>query len=173
MTRKFNSYQELQSALDLEPLTPGAFRFAKQFGPAEFKCARCQQFKPLDLNGGGTGYGISTQHMVYRGHVATVDAMICYACCAETDQADMVADGRATLYLTHDQIPRGTCYPFADGHVSNWPGTLKLKCRVKRGHHNIARHRYDAWFTGPDGKPWHGVQYGDNTQILHCRRVRA
>ena len=30
---------------------------------------------------------------------------------------------------------------------------------------------YDVWFIGPDGKEWHGVQYGDLTQVCHCRRV--
>lgn len=33
--------------------------------------------------------------------------------------------------------------------------------------------RYDTWFTGPDGKQWHAVQYGDNTQIAHCRRTKG
>ena len=84
----------------------------------------------------------------------------CYACCAEMEKARMIETGRATLYLSGNKI-------------ADWPGTLSFPCRVKRGAHNIARYRYDAWFTGPDGKPWHGVQYGDNTQIIHCRRVRG
>lgn len=172
MPRNFDSYAALQAALDLAPLTPGAFRFAKQFAPATFTCYRCGEHKPLKFDGAGTGYGVTTQHMVDHGHVARANEMVCYACAGETDRADMLADGRAVLYLTHEPI-QGRAYPFADGRVTNWPGTLSIKCRVKRGAHNVARYRYDAWFTGPDGKPWHGVQYGDNTQILHCRRVKG
>ena len=35
---------------------------------------------------------------------------------------------------------------------------------------DIAGKRLDVWFYGPDGYIWHGVQYGDNTQIVHCKR---
>lgn len=95
-----------------------------------------------------TGYGVDRSG---RKH--------CYECCAKRDVADMVSTGRATLYLSN-------------GEVSNWPGSLKFRAHVRKGRHNIARTRYDAWFTGPDGKQWHGVQYGDNTQICHCKRLK-
>lgn len=85
----------------------------------------------------------------------------CYACCAETDRKAMIETGRATLYLTGKEL-------------TNWPGSLRFPAGyVRKGRHNIARVRYDAWFTGPDGKPWHAVQYGDSTQIAHCKRVKA
>jgi hypothetical protein len=87
---------------------------------------------------------------------------ICYACCAIEDIQFMDENGKATLYLT-DNMSR----------VSNWLGSLNfLVYHVKKSRHNIARFRYDVWFYGPDGFIWHGVQYGDNTQICHCRRTK-
>lgn len=72
----------------------------------------------------------------------------------------MVATGRATLYL--------------DGlNILDWPGRLRFRAaRRSTGRHNIAGTRTDVWFVGPDGAAWHGVQYGQNTQIVHCKRTR-
>lgn len=119
-----------------------------------------------------TGYGTDREGKTY-----------CYACCAERDKADMIETGRATLYLTmpdnHPTKPGNMWgYHYAepipgDCTVSNWPGSLKLKTHCARvGGHNMTGKRYDVWFTGPDGANWHGVQYGDNTQICHCRRLK-
>lgn len=56
--------------------------------------------------------------------------------------------------------------------LTNWPGTLNLPINtIKVGRHNIARRRYDFWFTFESAN-WHGVQYGDNTQLAHCRKVK-
>lgn len=99
-----------------------------------------------------TGYGKDAQGKTH-----------CYACCAEMDKAQMIKDGRTTLYLAQK-----------GGHfkITNWPASLTFDpYRVRIGRHNIARVRYDAWFTGPDGKQWHGVTYGGNTQICHCKRI--
>ena len=169
--RYFSCYADLNEALALPALEPDAFRFAKQFGPATFACHRCGLAKPLNTDGQcSTGYGVTTQNMVDRGHVSSANEMVCFECAGETDVMDMIATGRAVLYLAA-QGERGSV--FGDGKVTNWPGTLSIPCRVKRGRHNMARYRYDAWFKGPDGKDWHGVQYGDNTQIIHCRRVKG
>lgn len=57
--------------------------------------------------------------------------------------------------------------------ITNWPGTLEFSTAyMRRGYHNIAGRRYDVWFYFA-GKRWHGVQYGDNTQILHCRQTKT
>ena len=96
----------------------------------------------------------------------------CYACCAERDKAQMIRDGKTSLYLTHEAF-----YPlhgnYTDGTIQNWPNNLTFPCRVKKGQHNIAGSRYDAWFIGPDGNKWHGVQYGEWTQIIHCKRMKG
>jgi hypothetical protein len=103
-----------------------------------------------------TGYGITPDGKKH-----------CYACCAENDKARMIETGRATLYLTKEKESGRAL-------ITNWPGSLIFRGGpVRAGRHNIARCRYDAWFTGPDGATWHAVQYGDNTQIAHCKRVRA
>jgi len=118
-------------------------------------CFTCNQtipaFKPGD---GSTGYA-NDEH----------ENKICYACCAKADEKYMIEHGRITLYLSRT---RGSY------KVTNWPGSLAFTPRyVSKGNHNIAGVRYGAWFTGPQGTNWHGVQYGENTQIIHCRRIKA
>lgn len=98
----------------------------------------------------------------------------CFACCAEDDKAQMEDSGKIWLYLTHEpffQNVLGRVSSTTNGKVSNWPGTLSFPCWVKKGRHNIARTRYDVWFKDHQGNPWHGVQYGENTQICRCRRL--
>lgn len=109
-------------------------------------------------NGFSTGYGTDRE-----------GNRVCFACCGIRDQKDMEKTGKATLYLTLKERPGLRL--FADGEVGNWPGTLKLPCRVKRGRHNIAGVRFDAWFRFA-GKDWHGVQYGENTQLIHCKQLK-
>ena len=89
----------------------------------------------------------------------------CFACCGKRDKEGMLETGRAVLYLSRSQID-------GEWHVSNWPGTLKIWCQVSRGRHNIAGVRYDVRFIF-GGKQWSGVQYGDNTQICRCRRLKS
>jgi hypothetical protein len=101
-----------------------------------------------------TGYGQDSEGKRY-----------CYACCAQRDRENMIRDGRITLYLTRED--NGSWW------VGNWPGSAKFKVgSYRKGGHNIARTRHDVWFMGPDGKEWHGVQYGENTQICHCKRSK-
>jgi hypothetical protein len=98
----------------------------------------------------GTGYGTTRD-----GETA------CYECCASIDQDAMRSEGRITLYLSEDA-------------VTNWPGTLRFPThRRTTGRHNMARVRYDVWFLDHEGDEWHGVQYGDNTQICHCKRRKT
>lgn len=56
--------------------------------------------------------------------------------------------------------------------LTDWAGRLSFPVTsISKGRHNMAGTRYDVTFTGPDGKPWRGTQYGENTQICHCRRL--
>ncbi len=124
-----------------------------------FTCADCGEEKvhvnPHDC--GGTGYATVRE--------GGIDKKVCDECCAKRDTADMTASGRAVLYLTVEG-PVST--------VSNWPGTLSLPVRSRHiGSHNIAGRREDVWFIGPDGQEWHGVCYGCNTQLCHCRRLKG
>jgi hypothetical protein len=110
----------------------------------------------------GTGYAIDKDNN-----------KVCYSCCAEQDKQFMRDNGKITLYLTCEPAhkikePQGR---LTVGTVSNWPGTLKFKCHTRIGSHNIAHVRYDCWFIF-EGYYWHGVTYGDNTQICHCKRTK-
>ena len=111
---------------------------------AEYVCSRCNETV--------TAHGLDKE-----------DKPVCYECCGKQDRADMIETGKAILYLND----KGRT-------VSNWPNSLTFHTgAIKKSFHNIARWRYDFWFTGPDKATWHGVQYGDNTQIAHCKRTKG
>ncbi len=140
-----------------------------------FRCVRCNQDKPVQTDG-GTGYASDSE----------TDEKTCYACCADVDREYMEQNGKITLYLTvdheslaangtsHEYCVKNKIHPRNYGwKITNWPGSLVIHpFRVREGRHNIARTRYDVWFNH-NGKAWHGVQYGDNTQIVHCRKLKA
>lgn len=92
------------------------------------------------------------------------DQKICYKCCGRIDLAQLLKDKKGILYLC--LCGNNIAY------VQNWPGTLHFPvARLRVGKHNIARKRYDVWFSIANTN-WHGVTYGDNTQICHCRQVK-
>ena len=112
-------------------------------------CDDCKQEIVRPVGDGGTGYG-------------DVDGkIVCYACCGKLDAEYMRTHDKISLYLNT-----------ATQTVSNWPGTLRFASGpIRVGRHNIAGKRYDCWFVAV-GANWHGVQYGDNTQIVRCRKVK-
>lgn len=119
-----------------------------------FKCARCSEVFGHPADSCGAGYAVRDD-----------DSLICYACCGELDAEALAAakpGDRFTHYLTKD----GT----GQWHVSNWPGTLKVRAGVKHGRHNIGRTRIDAWFSYA-GKSFHAVNIGDS-QIARIRALK-
>ena len=95
---------------------------------------------------------------------------LCYECCGEHDKKlieDCKPGDKFILYLIYEKNGK-----YGSSYVSNWCGTLKFICGVREGRHNIARVRYDVWFTDHIGRDWYGVTYGDNTQICHCRLLK-
>lgn len=87
----------------------------------------------------------------------------CYACCGKRDEAEALATGRFTGYLVSVDS--------RDDQVTNWPGTLRFKVlRRSYGEHNLARTRTDVWFRDREGREWHGVQLGENSELVRCRR---
>lgn len=92
---------------------------------------------------------------------------LCYPCCGAADRERMVADGKATLYLS--KVNGG-----ANGfELTNWPGTLRIPVRCSStGRHNMARTRRDVYFTF-EGKEWRGTQYGESSQLCHCRAIKV
>ena len=129
-------------------------------------CFNCGKIIVKPDNGFTTGYGQDS-----NGN------KICYDCCAIVDLADMRESGKITLYLTeiHDRPEKRYDHAYK---VTNWPGSLIFPVIDYRwGSHNIAGSRIDVWFmdkTNPSGwQKWHGVSYGDNTQLVHCRRINS
>ena len=115
-----------------------------------FLCARCSM--KCSMKGPGGSYG-------YIGVVGP-DDKICYPCMARYELDDLLSTGKGILYL-------------GKSTVTNWTGTLSWPITYqKKGRHNIAGTRYDVWFRVGVEK-WYGVQYGENTQVIHCRRLRG
>jgi hypothetical protein len=117
----------------------------------EFTCSQCcQQIAHEDKF--STGYGIDKD-----GH------KVCFACCGVNDAKEletMPIKGKTILYLDTKAKT-----------LSNWPGTFKIQLHyIREGRHNIAGKRYDAWFNYK-GNEFHAVQYGNNTQIAHVKRI--
>lgn len=93
---------------------------------------------------------------------------ICYQCCGEIDKKYMMENDSITLYLNVTKQDGR----YFEGEVINWPGTIKAKVGGRIGRHNFARIRYDAYFAF-DNAVWHGVTYGNNTQICHCKKTKS
>lgn len=89
----------------------------------------------------------------------------CVACCAEQTRQRMRDTGRITLYLEGEGPDR---YWLTDWHAS----LVIFPYRARTGRHNWAGKRYDVWFSFEECD-WHGVQYGDNTQLCHCKRCNG
>lgn len=122
----------------------------------------------------------------------------CYECCAKRDIEQMIADGKATLYLSHDKAgsliecqgfiksPKRTwsamgqefhyCTVHEHWKAQNWPGSLNLK--VTRVSHGKSwgfggwQHRVDVQFLGPNGEAWYGRNQGES-QILVAKRRKV
>jgi hypothetical protein len=94
------------------------------------------------------------------------DKKVCYECCAVRDKAYMKEHGEIALYLSDDGA-------MSSARVGNWAGSMNYKViRYSRSKHNIAGVRYDVWFRDDDGALWWGVNYGHNSQLTRCRRIK-
>lgn len=127
--------------------------------PNTFTCHKCNQSK-INHDTFTTGYARDDQNN-----------KICFDCCADVDKEHMQKHGKITLYLTKD-LPKGqVTHP--ENRITNWCNTLSIKPYfIRKGRHNIAKTRYDVWFRY-EGQEWHGVQYGDDTQLCHCKRLKG
>lgn len=103
-----------------------------------------------------------------KGDEVTCSAAVCYTCAAKQESADMIATGTATLYWTPSE-KLGEC------KVTNWTGVLSFEQIIYKHHPRsggMGAPRTDVWFTGPDGKRWHGVHRGNSSNLLRCKRLR-
>lgn len=139
-------------------------RNGRKVGSDEFfQCVDCRVIFSTNKTAGRdsctTGYGIDRKNDT-----------VCYECCGKRNTADMMKTGRATLYLT--TAPDGYWLDGKTYRLTNWPGSTSFRPHyMRKGAHSIAGTRYSVWFSGPDKKVWFGVQYGENTQLCHCRRL--
>lgn len=122
--------------------------------PNLFTCAKCG----AEIIACGCGCGCGT------GYAILPDiGKICYECSAEIEKQFMRDNGHSILYMCE----KGTGY-----EITDWPGRLKIPVSFwKQSKHNMARIRVDVWFMF-EGQVWHGVQYGEFTQLCHVRRTR-
>lgn len=123
-------------------------------------CGQCGAPFYRNVKSPTTGYGIRSR-----------DGMrICFACCGDNDRADMIRDGKATLYLIAD---RKSSAGYA---VTNWPGSLRMPCfgASPFRHPWASRHTpgVSVDFVGPDRLMWHGRNCADH-DIIHVKRYAA
>lgn len=131
-----------------------------------FDCADCGRnvSHGIGPNGGAAGYA-------KRGN----GDKVCFDCCGRSD-AQLLRETKPgervamPLYLQCEPYSRNGSRRSL-GFVTNWPNTLRLRCHTRTGSHNWGIARYDCWFAF-DGSEFHGVQYGDNTEVVHVRRLK-
>lgn len=138
--RIFNTYPELNAALELPAMSPGAYRFAEQYGKAGFVCAQCGAVKVFPTGRIGTGYGV--QH----------GQMFCYTCCAQNDR-EALAKRPAKFFA----------YLAGDGkRVTSWPGEDLARVThlgySRSGWHGSKIYRFHARDTS--GQWWQGIGPG-------------
>lgn len=134
---------------------------------SDLLCSNCGKEIPPSKYSFTTGYGTNEN-----------GDKICYRCCAALELDYMREHGRTVLYLSLDEDATKADYGHKRYKITDWPGQLKFTPinGVYVGRHNWGIPRYDCWFAdreNPDGTQyWHGVQYGDDTQLIHCRRIK-
>ena len=117
-------------------------------------CTKCG--KECTPEGIAAGYGVMPE----------TGEKVCFACCGELDKQQLLnakAGDKFCMYLTGN-----TQHGY---YVSNWPGSFNIRVYPRKGRHNIAGVRYDFWFEFGNNA-FHGVQYGDNTQVAHIRCLK-
>lgn len=142
--------------------TEQGWTFALSLDGKRKLCHKCHTEEVLDC-----GHKIGEHSYISSGYgVDEKGNKHCYACCAKRDIEDMKKTGKAVLYLIIEEDNT------SKGKVSNWPDSLSFPCYVKKGRHNMAGCRWDCWFNGPEGRRWHGTQYGNMSQICYCKRLK-
>jgi len=119
----------------------------------EFICTVCKEHKKHESD-------ITTGHATNKA-----GDKICFDCVKQIDLDSLVnlkKGEKICFYL----VKEGDKYK-----VTNWPGTMVLNVDyVRKGKHNMAISRYDIWFT-LERHLFHGVQYGENTQVCHIKKL--
>jgi hypothetical protein len=89
---------------------------------------------------------------------------------AESTKNAMRENGQYLFYLLDNQDK--TCLYNERFSIVNYNNSVVFNnIWVKKGKHNFAGTRYDAWFVF-EGYWWHGVNYGENSQLIHCKKTK-
>lgn len=122
-------------------------------------CDYClNEIGPQPAGSISTGYG-HVPAGAYGNEGGTADKLACFSCCGVLDARNMAESSRFMLYDVGQEL-------------TNWPGTFRVPVRRRRkGSHNVARTRHDIWLRY-SGHDWHGVRYGEHTQIVHLKRLK-
>lgn len=116
-----------------------------------FTCDQCKEAITHESEI-STGYGTNKE-----------GEKICFKCCGINDSKEL------------KELKNGEkmCLYLSNGMVINWPSTLQIKpYYTKNGRHNIAGTRQDVYFTH-EGERFHGVQYGNMSDILHVKKIKS
>lgn len=97
------------------------------------------------------------------GYVETERGRHCFDCQALFDLAYLKEHGALIMYIVHEpDVPRRRTVPCK---AVNFAQTLTFDAKCKSSVHRIVKlkvQRIDAWFNGPDGQRYHGINIGDN-----------
>lgn len=146
-----------------------------QWDRREFVCFRENKLKGHPLTPlGATGYA-------YLNSSDQDRRKICYECAADFDRKTMDETGEITLHLDGlislrlAELPRtGKRNLKVKISVSNWCGSLSYPVDLVRvGNGGIAKVRRDIYFTDHKGANWHGVQFGNESQLVYCKRLKG
>lgn len=114
-----------------------------------FKCDNCKRTITNDSDF-TTGYGTNRE-----------DEKICFECIGFHDKQKLRSLKPGEFMWLY----------FAKDRLINWPGSFELRpTYVRKGSHNIARERIDAWFKF-NHHHYHGVNIGDN-QCMKVTRLK-
>ena len=110
---------------------------------------------------------------------------VCYTCAADLDRALMDERGEITLHLDGlislrmnperviQKQASGQASPGGKISVSNWCGSLSYSVELVRvGNGGMSKIRRDIYFTDHKGRVWHGVQFGNKSELVYCKRMK-
>jgi hypothetical protein len=123
-------------------------------------CGHVNDRGPKPGEGGPAGYA------TIKHWDTGAEQRICYACASVRERMDMLAHGKACLYLSRDTVNNWRVTDWASGLV--FPA---FDVRISPNGGGFGAQRIDASFVGPDGFIWHAINRGD-MQLARCKRTK-
>jgi hypothetical protein len=90
----------------------------------------------------------------------------CIDCLTDRQLDTLKIDGEGKLFLDESDEQH---------YVTNEARTMRFPVIFSRlNDHNVAQHRRDAWFVGPDGMRWQGASFGPGPmKVRRCTGIHA